>query len=142
MAAFLFVLRAAGWAYGSQLRTDDPLYLRATTACFSAIIAMQIVNVFLCRSPDRSLWSTGLLGNPLILYGALLEVALVVAIDYTVLGNAVFGTAPIGSEVWLFVVPFAAAMLVLEELRKLAVRSFSPSRQSDTTGAESSRSTE
>ena len=135
MAAFLFVLRAAGWAYGSQLGTDDPLYLHATTACFSAIIAMQIVNVFLCRSPDRSLWSTGLLGNPLILWGALLEVALVVAIDYTVLGNAVFGTAPIGSEVWLFVAPFAAAMLVLEELRKLAVRSFSP-------GAESSRSTE
>jgi sodium/potassium-transporting ATPase subunit alpha len=123
LAAFFFVLRAAGWSYGAPLGTGDPLYLHATTACFSAIIAMQIVNVFLCRSPDRSLWSTGLLGNPLILYGALLEVALVVAIDYTSLGNALFGTAPIGSEVWLFVAPFAAAMLVLEELRKLAVRS-------------------
>ncbi len=132
LAAFFFVLRAAGWAYGAQLGTDEPLYLHATTACFSAIIAMQIVNVFLCRSPDRSLWSTGVLGNPLILCGALLEVALVVAIDYTALGNAVFGTAPIGSEVWLFVAPFAAALLVLEELRKLAVRSFARLGQSDT----------
>jgi hypothetical protein len=43
-------------------------------------------------------------------------------IDYTPLGNAVFGTAPIGWEVWLFVVPFAVAMLVLEELRKYRVR--------------------
>jgi magnesium-transporting ATPase (P-type) len=105
-----------------RLGAQDPLYLRATTACFSAIIAMQIVNVFLCRSPDRSLRFTGLLGNPLILWGALLEVAMVLMIDYTALGNAVFGTAPIGREVWLFVVPFAVAMLVLEELRKRRVR--------------------
>ena len=122
MAAFLFVLRAADWKYGSFLGAQDPRYLRATTACFSAIIAMQVVNVFLCRSPDRSLWSTGLLGNPLILWGALLEVALVLLIDYTALGNEVFGTAPIGWDVWLFVAPFAAAMLVLEELRKRRAR--------------------
>ena len=122
MAAFLFVLRAAEWKYGFRLGEQDPLYLRATTACFSAIIGMQIVNVFLCRSPDRSLRFTGLLGNPLILWGALLEVALVLLIDYTALGNAVFGTAPIGREVWLFIVPFAVAMIVLEELRKFRVR--------------------
>jgi calcium-translocating P-type ATPase len=122
MAAFLFVLHAAGWKYGASLGTQDPQYLRATTACLSAIIAMQVVNVFLCRSPDRSVFSTGLLGNPLILWGALLEVVLVLLIDYTALGNAVFGTAPIGSEVWLFMVPFAAGMLLLEELRKRGVR--------------------
>jgi magnesium-transporting ATPase (P-type) len=122
MAAFLFVLRAAGWKYGFHLDVQDPEYLRATTACFSAIIALQVVNVFLCRSPDRSLWSTGVLGNPLILWGALLEVALVLLIDYTALGNALFGTAPIGAKVWLFVAPFAVALLVLEELRKRWVR--------------------
>ena len=80
------------------------------------------MNVFLCRSPDRSLSSTGLRGNPLILWGALLEVALVLAIDYTALGNAVFGTSPIAPEVWLFVAPFGLAMLVLEESRKRWVR--------------------
>ena len=122
MAAFLFVLRAAGWRYGTLLGADDPLYLSATTACLSAIIALQVVNVFLCRSPDRSLSSTGLRGNPLILWGALLEVALVLAIDYTALGNAVFGTSPIAPEVWLFVAPFGLAMLVLEESRKRWVR--------------------
>src|SRR4029453_3190151 len=45
LAAFLFVLRGAGWSYGERLAQDDPLYLRATTACLSAIIVMQIVNV-------------------------------------------------------------------------------------------------
>jgi len=122
MAAFLFVLHGAGWRYGVTLGTQDPQYLRATTACLSAIIVMQIVNVFLCRSPDRSLWSTGLGGNPLILSGAVLEIGLVLLIAYTVVGNFVFGTAPIGKEVWLFIMPFAVAMLVLEELRKRRVR--------------------
>jgi magnesium-transporting ATPase (P-type) len=118
LAAFLFVLRGEGWSYGERLAQDDPLYLRATTACLSAIIVMQIVNVFLCRSASRSVLSTGLLGNPLIHWGVVLEIVLIVLIDYTPWGNAIVGTAPIPARVWLFVVPFAVGMLVLDELRK------------------------
>ena len=43
-------------------------------------------------------------------------------IDYTPWGNALFGTAPPGVEVWLFIVPFGIGMLLLEELRKAVVR--------------------
>ena len=75
---------------------NDPLYLRATTACFSAIVVLQIVNVFLCRSARRSIFSTGILGNPLIWGGVIVEIALVVLIGYTRLGNFIFGTAPLG----------------------------------------------
>jgi magnesium-transporting ATPase (P-type) len=67
MAAFFFVLYGAGWRYGASLALNDPLYLQATTACLSAIIVMQIVNVYLCRSTTRSIVSVGLLGNPLII---------------------------------------------------------------------------
>jgi sodium/potassium-transporting ATPase subunit alpha len=51
-----------------------------------------------------------------------LEVALILAICYTAWGNAVFGTAPISGRVWLFVMPFAVGLLVIEELRKWLVR--------------------
>ena len=122
MAAFFFVLHGAGWAYGEALAPSHPLYLQATTACLSAVIVMQIVNVFLCRSATRSVWSIGLLGNPLILWGVLLEVALILLIDYTTWGNVIFGTAPIAGGVWLFVMPFAVGLLVLEELRKWLAR--------------------
>jgi sodium/potassium-transporting ATPase subunit alpha len=60
--------------------------------------------------------------NPLITAGILAELALVAAIDYTKLGNATFGTAPIGYRVWLSVLPFAVAMLAFEEARKAVVR--------------------
>lgn len=100
----------------------DPLYLQATTATLTAIIVMRVMNVFLCRDKRESLLVTGILGNPLILWGVAAEIALILAIDYTPWGNLIFGTAPIGLNVWLFVIPFAFAMLALEEGRKWVVR--------------------
>ena len=96
--------------------------MRATTACLVAIVALQIVNVFLCRSTARSIRATGVGGNRWIAWGVAVEVALIALIVYTPLGNRLFGTAPLGADVWLFVLPFAGALLGLEELRKWLVR--------------------
>ncbi|WP_300438073.1 cation-transporting P-type ATPase [Zoogloea sp.] len=122
LAAFFYVLDAGGWAYGTDLAANDPLYRQATTASFAAIVLLQIVNVFLCRSAWRSAFSTGLGGNPLILWGVALEAGLLVLISYTAWGNALFGTAPLPLEVWLFLLPWAAGMLAIEEGRKWLVR--------------------
>ena len=118
MAAFFFVLRQAGWSYGETLGKTDPLYLQATTACLAAIVAAQVVNVFLCRHPRKSAFVLGIFSNPLILLGIAAEVVIAAAIVYTPAGNWLFGTAPIGADVWLFAAPFALAMGVLEEARK------------------------
>jgi magnesium-transporting ATPase (P-type) len=122
MAGFFFVLKGAGWAYGEILPPDDPVYLSATTACLSAIVVMQIINVFLCRSAVRSVFSTGIFDNRLIICGVILEIALILLIAYTPWGNFLLGTAPVPTELWLFLVPFAAGMFGLEELRKWLVR--------------------
>ena len=122
LAAFFHVLDAGGWAYGTDLAANDPLYRQATTASFAAIVLLQIVNVFLCRSAWRSAFSTGLGGNPLILWGVAFEAGLLVLISYTAWGNALFGTAPLPLEVWLFLLPWAAGMLAIEEARKWFVR--------------------
>jgi calcium-translocating P-type ATPase len=122
MAAFFFVLNRAGWTYGEALATQHPIYLQATTACLSTILVMQIVNVFLCRSSIRSVLSTGLLGNALIILGVLSEIAILLLINYTPWGTALLGTAPLGEAVWVFIIPFAAGMLFLEEARKWLAR--------------------
>lgn len=122
MSAFFFVLYGAGWEYGQSLGVGDPLYLQATTACLSAIVVMQIVNVFLCRSASRSVFSASFLVNRLIVWGVALELMLIMLIDYTPWGNVILGTAPIGGKVWFFIIPFAIGLLTLEELRKWLVR--------------------
>jgi calcium-translocating P-type ATPase len=133
MAAFFFVLNIAGWKYGQNLAAKDPVYLQATTACLSAIIVMQIVNVFLCRSPTRSVFSTGLRGNTLIIIGVISEITILVLIAYTPWGNSLLGTAPVGEKVWGVIIPFAAGMFLLEELRKWLARRrlLSPSSRTD-----------
>jgi len=130
LAAFFFILYGAGWHYGQQLTATDPLYLRATTASLSAIVVMQIVNVFICRSSVRSIFSTGIFGNRLIYWGVLLEILLVVIINYTDLGNIILGTAPLPGIFWLFITPFAFVMLSMEEMRKLFLRNFIRRRSS------------
>jgi calcium-translocating P-type ATPase len=122
LVAFFFVLRTGGWSYGRLLSPSDPLYMQATTACLSAIIVMQIANVFLCRSEHASAFSFGLLSNRLIAAGIAAELMLILLIDYTPLGNRLFGTAPIAGGVWLVMIPFAIGMLGVEELRKLLAR--------------------
>src|ERR1700687_4852980 len=82
------------------MAANDPVYLQATAACLSAIIVMQIVNVFLCRSATRSVLSTGLLGNPLIILGVISEITVLLLISYTPWGNSLLGTAPVGEKVW------------------------------------------
>jgi len=122
MAAFFFVLHGGAWQYGNVLGRHANLYLQATTACLSAIIAMQVVNVFLCRHPTLSIFSRGHRRNRLIGYGIVFELLLLLLIGYTPWGNALFGTAPLDANVWLFIIPFGVGMLLLEELRKAVVR--------------------
>ena len=52
----------------------------------------------------------------------MIELGLILVIDYTSGGNAAFGTASIPFSVWALVVPFTVAMLGLEELRKSVLR--------------------
>ena len=122
MTAFFYVLHSGGWQHGQMPGLHDSLYLQATTACFSAIVLMQVVNIFLCRHPILSAFSRDLRSNRLIFYGIVFELVMMLLIDYTALGNSLFGTAPLGMEVWLFIVPFGVGMWLLEELRKAVVR--------------------
>jgi sodium/potassium-transporting ATPase subunit alpha len=122
MAVFFFVLEAAGWQYGVSLDRADPLYLQATSACLATIVVMQMMNVILCRHPFKSSLSVGLFDNRYILMGIAAELGVILFIIYTAAGNWLFGTAPIGVEVWLLALAGAALMWVFEEARKAWLR--------------------
>jgi calcium-translocating P-type ATPase len=122
MAAFFYVLDGGGWRYGELLAASAPLYVTATTACFAAIVAAQVVNVFLCRDDRHSVFARGRHHNPLILWGIVFELWLAAFIIYTPWGNRIFATAPLDAGFWLFMLPLALLMLGAEEIRKWVVR--------------------
>ena len=122
MAAFFLVLDRGGWTYGQRLPANDPLYLSATTACLSAIIVMQSVNVFLCRSSVESVFAKPIFDNRLILWGVALETASLLLINFTPWGNWLLQTAAVPPELWLFLLPCTVGMVGLGEARKWLVR--------------------
>ena len=90
--------------------------LKATTACLSAVIVMQVSVPLSQRDPVSMVHRAT---ETLILWGVLLEVALILLIGVGqchLWNRARFGAC------WLFVMPFAVGLLVLEELRKWLVR--------------------
>ena len=122
MLAFFFVLRGGGWTYPEALGPLDPLYLQATTACFAAIVVAQVVNVFGCRHPRVSALRFPLLSNRLLLAGVAVEIILLLAIVYTPIGHAAFGTAALPANTWVLLIGLGAVFGALEELRKLVLR--------------------
>ena len=118
MTAYAVVIMGGGWRWGQMLTASDPLYLRATTACLSAIVVTQVANVFACRSETRPVTAKGILSNRLLVAGVLIELLVIAGIDYTPWGHRIFGTAAIGWTPWAVALPFAAALLVLDGLWK------------------------
>lgn len=122
MSAYFYVMQRGGWSWPQPLSPTSSLYLRATTACLAGIIATQVANVFTCRSPRLSVATLGFFSNRLVLVGITLEVALTLLIIYTPVGNAIFGCAPLGLDVWLLLLPFGLLLLGADEARKLVLR--------------------
>jgi sodium/potassium-transporting ATPase subunit alpha len=108
-----------------MLPASDLLYLQATTACLTAIIVTQIANVFACRSSRESLFSLDFFSNRLIFAGIAVELLLQLFIVYHPVGNTIFSTMPLSWRTWLVLVPFAALLLIAEEMRKLFSRRMS-----------------
>ena len=122
LSAFFVVLHAAGWTYGTMLGMRDPLYLQATTACLAAIVVAQVVNVFLCRHPRETAFSFPLAENRLLLLGLAVEIALLLLIVFSSVGNWLFATQAFPAGVWALLLAQALAFGVFEEARKFVVR--------------------
>ena len=122
LAVFFFVLHLADWRYGMPLAANDPLYLQATTACLAAIVAAQVVNVFVCRHPREAAWSFPLFENRLLLIGLGVEFSLLLLIVFSPAGHWLFGTEAFPRGVWGLIVVLVLVFGFCEEVRKIVAR--------------------
>ncbi|MGV3517193.1 cation-translocating P-type ATPase [Luteitalea sp.] len=115
---FLGVLEAAAAMTAFVVVRPRAGHVAATTACLAAIVVMQVANVQACRSRIRSGFAAALRSNALITVGIVVELAAMLVISYTPVGQALFGTAPIDVLAWLVPVPFALVLLLADGLVK------------------------
>ncbi len=100
LGLFFFVLDQGGWVWGQALGAGDPLYRSATGITLSAIILMQIGNLFGRRSRYGAGLTRDVFGNPLILAGVAFEIVFSWAVLYVPPLSAVLGTGPVPVSVY------------------------------------------
>ena len=119
---YFVILYSGGWEWGQDLPSSDPLYRTAITGFFASIIICQVADVIICRTRVQSLFTVGLWTNRLVLFGIAFELLFLAAISYVPAFNRFFGTAPLETWHLLLSVPFAFAILIGDELRRVFVR--------------------
>jgi sodium/potassium-transporting ATPase subunit alpha len=119
MGGFFFYLSMNGWMWNVPLDWSSSPYKEATTVTLSAIVMAQIANVFACRSERLSVFRLGLLSNPLILLGIVVEAGLLLLMVYTPFGHWILGTKSLPLWIWVYLVLGAAGLFLAEEVRKV-----------------------
>lgn len=92
----------------------------AQTAYYSTIIMMQVINVFMCKLKQQSLFTSAF--NKHIINGILLEVILSVSLIYIPGLQTIFGFRPI-NLMFTFAsgITVAVAMFIINEIRKFII---------------------
>jgi Ca2+-transporting ATPase len=122
LSAFFWTYWLAGWRPGLPMAATGPLYRRATTMTFAAIVAAQVGNVFACRTDRESVFRAGLFSNPHVWLGIAAELALLLALVLVPPLRDIFRLAPLAFAEWSVLLALPPAMLGLEEGRKWLVR--------------------
>jgi magnesium-transporting ATPase (P-type) len=118
IVAFIAVLLAGGWVWGTILPTHDPLYRHAITATQAAIVISQVFNSVSVRTTLESVFKKGLLSNWRLLAAQVAGVGILALISYTRPLQEVFNTAPLTLMDWAIVTSFGALLFGAEEIRK------------------------
>ena len=112
---------SAGWNPGDAVGKGTPLhhaYVQATTMTFLGIVACQVGTAFAARTDRASLREVGVFSNPLLLWGIAFELVFTAALICVPALQGVFGTAALGLDEVLFVVPFPFIVWGADELRR------------------------
>ncbi|MCY7364272.1 MAG: HAD-IC family P-type ATPase [Frankiaceae bacterium] len=101
-------LLAATWAAFLLEQSAGGTDAVARTAAVNALVGLQIVYLFACRSSTRSAWRLGLWTNRVLLLGVGLQVLAQALLVYAPAVQGLFGTAPLGADAWLRVLAVVA----------------------------------
>jgi calcium-translocating P-type ATPase len=120
--AFIVTLLRGGWHFGEGIDIMAPLYFKATTVTFGALVFGQLINSFCARSEHESLFKLGLFSNKYSLGAIFVSMLLLLIIAYTPVVNRLWQTAPIDGTGWTLIIATGFVLFISEEIRKLILR--------------------
>ncbi len=98
----------------------------AQTLTFTAFVVFQMFSVFSCISLTRSAFRSFVSKNPFLVLAVTVSILLQLLVVYVPFLNGPFHTEPLGAADWALIVGCGAMVLLVEEVRKGAVRAVRP----------------
>ena len=92
--------------------------VKAWTVSLTVLAVFQWFNAWNCRSEDKSFFQMNFFSNKYLLAATAIVISLQMAAVYTPLFQRFLHTTPLGLSEWLMIVPIAASIIVVEEIRK------------------------
>ncbi len=118
------VWQAGGWSLGMSSMTNRDAYFKGMTVVLVGIMAGQLGNFFATRTNVRSSLTIGLRANRWLLPSLAAELLVLLVIVYVPFIESIFGLEPLAPIEWLLLFSFAPVIFLLEEARKLFLRTY------------------
>ena len=121
------VLMALPMAVGALILFDTYTlegFAKASTVAMCALAIFQWFNAWNCRSETESLFHLNPFANLFLVLATLVVVGLQLIAVYHPLAQSILHTVPLSIHDWLIIVPVAASIVVIEEVRKYFMRRF------------------
>ncbi|MEX0918584.1 MAG: HAD-IC family P-type ATPase [Candidatus Paceibacterota bacterium] len=94
----------------------------ASTIVLSVLVFYQWMNIWNCRSEDRSIFKMKIWENKYLLFAAILVIGLQLAAIYLPPFQTFLRTVPLSIFDWLLVILISLSIIIVEEIRKLFAR--------------------
>ncbi len=95
---------------------------KALTMSFTVLVVFQWFNAWNCRSENKSIFQMNPFSNKYLVGATAIVISLQMLAIYNPLLQKILHTVPLGLSEWLIIVPIAASIVLVEEIRKFFYR--------------------
>lgn len=95
---------------------------KAWTISLTTLAVFQWLNAWNCRHESKSIFQMNPFSNKLLVVATLVVISLQLLVVYNPLMQNIMRTTPLKLSEWLLIIPVAASIIVVEEVRKFFYR--------------------
>jgi len=107
------------WLFNEYIKTDAA---KAWTISLTTLAVFQWFNAWNCRSEKKSVFRINPFSNKFLIGATLIVISLQLLVVYNPVMQKIMHTAPLELSDWLIIIPIAASIIVVEEIRKFFYR--------------------
>lgn len=117
---YFWMLQRYGWQWGNPLMDDSLNYLKASTAAFTLLVLIQMVNALNSRSLSQSIFKLGFFSNKWLIGAIGISLLTVYAFVELPLFQNLLHTTSLSMYEWGIITLASFSVLLIEEIRKAA----------------------